>query len=152
VDRFIGKLSPEQRKVHDQIVKFKPQWGMAPKSNDVCAWFLSNRWTSKQVAEAFMVYRQDAAEAHSKGRSIDNMGGAIVAAIKSSRRPKNAAFEANKNLAIASANGTDGMEAMDKYVKFRIGNDEVQLNYDLPMQSFASTLSEYKLKTQMQYE
>ena len=148
--RFVNQLNPDQRKAHDQIIKFIPQWGPQLKSDDVCAWFLSKKYTTQQVIDAFMVYRQDAQEAQAKGRSIKNMGGAIVAAIKTGRQPKNAAFEANKQMAIAAANGVDGMQAMDQYVKFRVGNDEETLKYNLPSHSFSSNLEHYKRKTQME--
>ena len=143
-EKFASSLKPDQRKIHDRITKYRPQWGKPPESQDVCAWFLAKKYTCKQIDDALIVYEQDVADALDKGRTVDNMGGAMVAILKSGRTPKNLSFEANKALAIASAKNTPGMEAMDKYVTFRMGHDEEKITYDLPMHSFTGALKEYK--------
>lgn len=150
VTRFLSSLTKEQRELHDKLVKYKPKWGDPPKSEDVCAWFLAKKYTLDQVATALKVYQQDAAEAQSKGRTVDNMGGSIVAAIKNRRAPKNQDFEANKQLAKAACKDIREMRVLDKYVSYRIGNDEIQIMYNLPIHTFTSQLGDAKRKLLME--
>lgn len=149
---FIHKLTADQRKLHDQLIKYKPDWGEPLKSNDVCAWFLAKRYSIQQVQDAFKVYRQDADEARLKGRSVHSMGGAMVAAVKAKRIPKNAAFEANKKLAQKACAGIEGFEIKDQYIRFHIGDDSDVISYSLPMHTFSSLVENKKREVQEQLE
>jgi len=149
-DRFINKLTPDQRQLHDLIVKTTPRWGAAPESVTVCAWFLAKKWSNDLVAQGFKVYQQDAAEAAAKGRSIDNMGGAIVAAINSGRKPRNVAYQVNRELAIAASKANKHIEITERYAKFKKGNLAEEINFDLPSSTFVSTFS--SLKQKLEYE
>lgn len=148
--RFLKSLTKEQRELHDKVVAYKPNWGDPPKSEDVCAWFLAKKYTLEQVATALKVYQQDAAEAQAKGRVINNMGGSIVSAIKNRRAPKNQDFEANKQMAKVACKDIREMRVLDKYVSYRIGNDEIQIMYNLPIQTFTNQLGDAKRKLLME--
>jgi hypothetical protein len=141
---FLNKLTKGQKEMHDKIVAHKPDWGEPPKSEEVCAWFLAKKYTTTQVGRAFEVYRQDADEARDKGRTIDSMGGYIVAAIKNQRIPKNRAFEANKHMAQAACKENPEIRALEKYLSYHRGSDEVQIMYNLPVETFTDQLQAAK--------
>jgi hypothetical protein len=139
---FAGKLNPDQKKIHDVLINYKPDWGMPLKSNDVCAWFLSDKhtYTVKQVEDAFLVYRQDAQEAKQKGLSIESMGGYILTALRAKRVPKDGNFEANRQTALRLCKGVKEIEVKEKYVKYVIGSSQEQLPFSLPITTFLNVL------------
>jgi hypothetical protein len=141
--RFVANLTPDQRKVHDQIVKHKPMTGEAPDSNSVCAWFLDTKnhgYSYQQVSDAFLIYRQDSDEARLNGRSINNMGGYILSAMKLKRVPKNAAFEFNRQLAERLCKSVDEMEVLSHYVRYNLDLDSDTIPFSLPKATFSSLL------------
>ena len=148
--RFLNKLTKEQRELHDKILKYKPNWGDPPKSEEVCAWFLAKKYTLTQVVTALNIYHQDANDAKAKGRTIDNMGGYVVSAIKNQRAPKNQDFEANKQMAKATCKDFHEMRVLDKYVSYCIGSDEIQIMYNLPIETFTEQLGSAKRKLLME--
>lgn len=129
-ERFIKALNPDQKNLHDELIEFSPTWGDKLKSQDICAWFLSRKYSVGQVQIAFEVYKQDASEALNKGRSIQNMGGAMVSIIKSGRRLRSPDIDFNRDHANMLSKKYNWMTVLDRYVKIRANElaDEVELD------------------------
>ena len=76
--------------------------------------------------------------------ALREMGGYVLEAIRTKRTPKNANYEANKQLAKRSLSKQEGMEAMDKYVSYKAGTTKEQIPYSLPMNTFTTVLENAK--------
>jgi len=148
-ERFIKSLNEDQRKLHDELISFTPKWGEKLLSKDVCAWFLSRKYSVGQVQIAFDVYKQDASEASNKGRSVHSMGGAMVSIIKNGRRPKCPDMQFNRDHAKAVSKKYSWMTVLDKYVKFEAGNFRESLNLDMGKSEFVNQMDKFIRTAQM---
>lgn len=140
--KFVNALDEEQRKLHDELVAYTPKWGKPLKSEDVCAWFLAKKWSVEQVRIGFAIYKQDASKAANKGRSVDNMGGAMVRAIKTERRLDSEDMELNRDHAKIMSRKYKWMTVLEKYVKIRAGNLREEIELNLPKMAFINIMDE----------
>jgi len=152
---YANALAPDARKLHDRIVRHKlpPGWGDGPRSEDVAAWMLPRDnplFTVAQVEDAYKTYRQDAAEAESRGDVVDNMGGRIRSILNTGRKSKNQDFESNKSFSERMAAKFDLVTALKNYVKIQIGSTDETMQYSLPHPVFHDWL-EHKTR-QMEFE
>jgi len=137
---FIHALDKEQKKLHDELVRYQPNHGSKLDSKDVCAWFLSRNYTTEQVRESFDVYKQDAAEAKKRGDSVKSMGGCMVNAIKSGRKKRSIDEGFNKEYAKNLEKTHKFITVMERYVKVVIGNVREEIELKLPKSQFVSQL------------
>lgn len=129
-DRFVKNLSPMQKDYHDRLIKLSQATPQPLESDHVCAWFLSKKYSLHQIDQAHEVYQQDAKAAKERGGEVVSMGGTMIAAIKSGRKPKSDDLEFNRAHAQMLATKYPWIEVLKAYVKVRAGNvqDEVELN------------------------
>ena len=130
-NRFVKSLSPDQRKIHNQLVAFKPEWGKPLESDAVSAWFnMSPAFTIKQVKDAFTIYKQDVVEAKGRGGRVDSMGATMRGAMNKGRTPRNDDAEFNRAHAERVAAKYPWMQVLQRYVKVEAGvvKGEVELN------------------------
>lgn len=133
---FSKSLNPEQKALHDELVAYRPKWGEPLQSKDVCAWFLSNKWTVDQVELAFKIYKQDAREALLNGHTIDNMGGVMVSCVKTKRELRNDDMGFNREHAQRAAKRHVWMKVLKQYVKIRAGNVKEEIELNQPKEQF----------------
>lgn len=134
--KFLKSLNQEQRELHDKIINHKPSCGEPLKSEDVCAWFLAQKYGTCRVSMAFEVYKQDSQE-----KTINSMGAYMTAALKTGRTPKNVHFEINKDWAKKACAQCPQMRALEKYLSYPKGTEEVQIMYNLPHETFIDQIA-----------
>lgn len=140
-NRFVKKLNPEQRQLHDMLIKYVPENGEPLRSEDVTAWMTKqNPFTVKQIRDAFQVYRQDVEEAKARGEVVRSMGGCMRQALNNGRRPKNVDMDLNKAMANRAAMQHKFVELTVRYVKVHIGNCIEEIEFNMPRREFHSQL------------
>ena len=140
-DRFTRKLTADQRKIHDQLLKFIPEWGKSLDSDTICAWFnKKDPFTIKQVADAFLVYKQDVIEAKSRNGTVRCMGACIRGALNNGRKPKNDDAEFNRSHAEMIASQHSFVEVTKRYVKILCGASQETIELNTPKQEFIRQL------------
>jgi len=137
-ERFVAKLSKEQRTLHDRLILYQ-----SVRSEDVCAWFLAKDWTVAQVERGLAVYKQDAPEAAARGNPIDNVGGYIAAAIIADRIPRNIDEDFNREHATRSAPLYTFVEVTKRYVKILVGQSQETLEFNQPKDQFLRQFDKY---------
>lgn len=148
-DRFIKALNEDQKELHDYLVSFNPRCGEKLKSEDVCAWFLSRKFSADQVRMAFEVYRQDDAEALKRGRVVKSMGGVMVSAIKQERRPMMQDMEFNEYYAKNVAKRYGWMTVLKRYVKIDCGNLKEEVELNMPKGQFTSMIESMIIRAEV---
>jgi hypothetical protein len=136
-DRFVKKLTPEQKELHDKIIKYKPEWGESINSDTVCAWFNKDEpFTMKQVEDAFKIYKQDVIAAKSKHSEVKSMGATMRGAMNIGRTPSNDDLDFNREHAKRSTNLHPYLSVKEKYAVFSCGGSEETVEYNLPKHEF----------------
>ena len=140
---FKACLTPEQRKLHDKLIKYQPEHGDQLRSDDVCAWFLSKKHTIEEVEKAFKVYQQRARKGSLNGREAENMGGLMVWAIKNKIEPENEDMSFNRDFAEKMCKKYSFLEMTKNYVKVQFGNVSENIMLNLPKNTFSSQLENF---------
>jgi hypothetical protein len=136
-DRFIKKLTSEQKKLHDQIVGLAPCWGDPVKSDDVCAWFTKeDPFTCDQVRMAIKVYQQDCNDAKKRGEQIRSAGAAIRNALNTGRTVRNDDSEFNEAHACRNAPLHAFITTSKRYATIMVGSSVETVEYNLPRKEF----------------
>lgn len=136
-------LTPEQRKLHDRLVKYQPEHGDKLKSDDVCAWFLKLKYSTEEVEKAFKVYQQRARKGSLNGREAENMGGYMVWAMKNKKEPENEDMRFNREFAKKMCEKYSFLEMTKNYVKVQFGNVSENVMLNLPRNTFSSQLENF---------
>jgi hypothetical protein len=136
-------LTPEQRKLHDKLVKYQTKHGDQLRTEDVCAWFLDKKYSTQEVEKAFKVYQQRARKGSLNGREAENMGGLMVWAIKNKIEPENEDMSFNRDFAEKMCKKYSFLEMTKNYVKVQFGNVSENIMLNLPKNTFSSQLENF---------
>jgi hypothetical protein len=107
-------------------------------------------FSSIQVRDAFMVYKQDAADAQNRGEKIESMGAYMRAALDQGRKPRNTDFDFNRQHAERASKLHPFLEVTKKYVKLLIGDSREEIEFDQPKSQFMRHFDQ-KVQTAMVY-
>lgn len=154
---YVDCLNDEEREVHDMVTGHDPCTGKRFNSNDLCAWFKARSYTPSQVILAFEVYLQDEqaylenelkhqAGEKQKPRDLGCMQAIMCKAIKDSRKPRSAGYEANKRLVrdlMKNPAWSNVLYMTERYVKIRSAHICEELPFTLPKSQFSSILRGY---------